>query len=110
MRAKTETLVVEDLEFKVVRKVVKVTHENLEDGSLPEFMAKQGFRCKGSWGGYIIDDGIFNGVTFYDLENYANSEHHVAYFGDYIAINGYKDASVMTAEELAKSGATPVVK
>lgn len=107
MRAKEETLVVEELEFKVVRKVVKVTHENLEDGSLSAFMEKQGLRCKGSWGGYIVDDGIFNGVTFYDLDNYTG-EHHVAYFGDYIAVNGHKDASVLTEAELTASGAAPV--
>lgn len=96
-------------DFKVTRQVIQLTTEMIPNYEIEFFMENFGLRCRpdtagfGSWG---TEDPDYIGVYFRDSYDEEAENVHVK-FGDYIVINGYRDAYVLTAEEFAKSGATP---
>jgi hypothetical protein len=99
----------QDFDFKVTRQVLQLTPEMIPNYEIEFFMEEFGLRCRpktsgyGSWG---TEDPEYTGVYFRDsYDEDAETVH--AKFGDYIVINGYRDAYVLTAEEFTKSGATP---
>lgn len=102
----------QDFEFKVTRQVIQLTPEMIPDYEIEFFMEEFGFRCRGQvsgFGSWGTEDPEYIGVYFRDAYD-EDAENVDVKFGDYIVINGYRDAYVLTADEFAKSGATPVVK
>lgn len=103
-------IVTEDFEFRVVRKVVKVAPAMLENYQLELFMDDLGFKAgpdtegRYTWSG---PEPEVTGFWFYPY-NDEYSETHRAKFGDYIIINGYKDAYVLTAAEFEAENPTAV--
>lgn len=104
-------IVTEDFEFRVVRKVVKVSPEMLENYQLELFMDDLGFKAGPDTEGFYTWSGpepTMTGLWFYPYgDEYA--EMHRAKFGDYIIINGYKDAYVLTAKEFEAEKPTAVI-
>lgn len=102
----------QDFEFKVTRQVLQLTPEMLPNYEIEFFMENLGFKCRelsagfGSWG---TEDPEFIGIWFRPMGD-DEADTIEAKFGDYIVINGYRDAYVLTAEQFAAQGATPVAK
>ena len=105
----TETKIqTQSFDFKVTRQVLQLTPEMLPNYRIEFFMEEFGLRCRGDVSGYGswgTEDPEYIGVYFRDMYDDGAENVHVK-FGDYIVINGYRDAYVLTAEEFAKSGAT----
>lgn len=102
----------QEFEFKVTRQVIQLTPEMLPNYEIEFFMENFGFKCRGdvkSFGSWGTEDPEYIGVAFRDMHDEESEVVHVK-FGDYIVINGYRDAYVLTAKEFAQSGATPVAK
>lgn len=102
----------QEFEFKVTRQVIQLTPEMIPHYEIEFFMEEFGFRCRGQvkgYGSWGTEEPEYIGVYFRDMYD-DEAENVEVKFGDYIVINDYRDAYVLTAEEFAASGATPVVK
>lgn len=100
----------QDFEFRVVRKVVKLTPDMLENYRLELFMDDFGFKAGPDTEGHYTwsePEPKMTGFWFYPY-NDEFGETHRAKFGDYIIINGYKDAYVLTAAEFEAENPTAV--
>ena len=106
------TLNVERRDFRVTRRVVQVTPENVADKSLALFMKDQGYDCRHALFPRSFDEESPNdaveGVQYHEL-NTPSVPSHFAVFGDYIVIRGHKDAYTSTAEGLETGPATPAI-
>lgn len=100
------TLTVENIDIRVTRKVVQVTPENVEDGSLVDFLETYKIIARKGYGltNYDPEMGTYEhveGVEYYEAHNSYPTHFHATY-GDYIVILGDKDAYTVTQEELSE--------
>lgn len=98
---------VETLDIRVTRKVVKVTAENIEDGSLERLL--ESYKIIARKANYVRvpdsydpETGVYEttrGVEYYEAHK-SYPERHLATINDYIVIIGNGDAYTLTPAEL----------
>lgn len=100
------SLTVESIDIRVTRQVVQVTPENVEDGSLADFLKTFNIFCRQNrfptqydpeTGSYSQEEGI----KYYETQT-SWPELFYAKYGDFLVILGNKEAYTLTAEELAE--------